>query len=130
MINKSFLSICIASTMISTHSAQIQTTDLPEPGFEKRIEKYVNEIRLIDTHEHLITEEERIEKADQLDFTYLFSHYAIEDLISASNLKGIMNIVFSNDFPLVDRWELFKPFFKEMRNTGYARAALLACRKV
>ena len=130
LINKSLFTLCIASGMISTNSAQIQTTDLPEPGFEKRIETYVNEIRLIDTHEHLITEEERIQKADQLDFTYLFSHYANEDLISASNMKGIMNIVFSNDFPLEDRWELFNSFFKEMRNTGYARAALLAANDI
>ena len=130
LINKSLFTLCIASGMIITNTAQIQTTDLPEPGFESRIEKYVNEIRLIDTHEHLITEEERIEKAGQLDFTLLFSHYAIEDLISASNMKGIMNIVFSNDFPLADRWELFKPFFKEMRNTGYARAALLAANDI
>ena len=130
LINKSLYSLCIALGMISTNSAQIQTTDLSEPGFEKRIETYVNEIKLIDTHEHLITEEERIQKADQLDFTYLFSHYANEDLISASNMKGIMNIVFSNDFPMEDRWELFNPFFKEMRNTGYARAVLLAAKDI
>ena len=130
LFNRSLYSLCVALGIISTMGAQIQTTDLPEPGFEKRIEIYVNEIRLIDTHEHLITEEERIQKAGQLDFTYLFSHYANEDLISASNMKGIMNIVFSNDFPLEDRWELFNPFFKEMRNTGYARAALLAANDI
>ena len=130
MINKLFSTFLITLSFITNIIAQIQTTDLPEPGFKERIEKYVNEIRLIDTHEHLITEEERIEKAGQLDFTYLFSHYANEDLVSASNLKGIMNIVFSNDFPLEDRWELFKPFFKEMRNTGYARAVLLAVKDI
>ena len=128
--NKSLTTFCIALVFFSNSIAQIQTTDLPESGFKERIEKYVNEIRLIDTHEHLITEEERIEKAGQLDFTYLFSHYANEDLISASNLRGIMNIVFSGDFPLEDRWELFKPFFKEMRNTAYARAALLAVKDI
>ena len=130
MINKLFSTFFFTLSFISNIVAQIQTTDLPKPGFETRIEKYVNEIRLIDTHEHLITEEERIKKADQLDFTYLFSHYTNEDLISASNLKGIMSIVFSNDFPLEDRWELFKPFFKEMRNTGYARATLLAANDI
>jgi len=129
-LNRSFCSLCMALGIISTTGAQIQTTELPEPGFEKRIEAYVNEIRLIDTHEHLITEEERIQRADQLDFTYLFSHYANEDLVSASNMKGIMNIVFSNDFPLEDRWELFNPFFQEMRNTGYARAVLLAANDI
>jgi len=109
-------------------AAQIQTTDLPEPGFEERIEAYVNEIKLMDTHEHLITEEERIQRADQLDFSYLFSHYAKEDLISASNMKGIMNMVSSDDFPLETRWELFSPFLKEIRNTAYTRAVMLAAK--
>jgi len=128
LTSKSLVTFCMAAGLITTNSAQIRTTDLPEPGFELRIENYVNKIKLIDTHEHLITEEERIQKADQLDFTYLFSHYANEDLISASNMRGIMNIVFSNDFPLEERWELFYPFFKEMRNTAYARAVLLAAK--
>jgi hypothetical protein len=129
-INKFLFAICMAVGIFSSNIAQIQTTDLPEPGFEARIEDYINDIGLIDTHEHLITEEERIERAGQLDFTYLFSHYANEDLISASNLRGIINIVFSNDFPLEDRWELFQPFFKEMRNTAYARAVLLAANDI
>lgn len=129
-INKTLFTLVIALGLIGTNRAQIQTTDLPEPGFEARIQKHVNEIRLIDTHEHLITEEDRIQKADQLDFTYLFSHYANEDLISASNMKGIMNMVFSNDLPLEDRWELFEPFFGEMRNTAYARAAMLAANDI
>jgi len=126
LINKSLITLCMAAGVIGSSKAQIRTTDLPEPGFELRIETHVNEIKLIDTHEHLITEEERIQKADQLDFTYLFSHYANEDLISASNMKGIMSIIFSNEFPLEERWELFYPFFREMRNTAYARAVLLA----
>jgi len=130
LINKSWIALFLAWGVVHTSSAQIQTTDLPVPGFEERIENYVNGILIIDTHEHLITEEERIQKADQLDFTYLFSHYANEDLVSASNMKGIMNIVFSTDFPLEERWELFYPFFKEMRNTAYARAAMLAAKDI
>jgi hypothetical protein len=122
--------VCLASGIVSHNIAQIQIMDLPEPGFKTRIENHIHNIRLIDTHEHLITEEERIDRAPGLDFTYLFSHYANEDLISASNLKGIMNIVFSSDFPMEDRWELFKPYFEEMRNTAYARAVLLAANDI
>lgn len=116
--------------MISNSHAQIQTTDFPKEGFEKRITDYVNDIWIIDTHEHLLMEEDRIEKADELDFTYLFSQYTIEDLISASNEHGLMGMLFTNSFPIEDRWELFKPFLKEMRNTGYARASLMAARDI
>ena len=116
--------------IISSSYSQIQTTDFPKEGFEKRIANYVDDIWIIDTHEHLLTEEERIQKADKLDFTYLFSQYTIEDLISASNEHGLMGMIFTNSFPLEDRWELFKPFLKEMRNTGYARATLMAARDI
>lgn len=77
MINKLFSTFFIKLSFISNIIAQIQTTDLPKPGFETRIEKYVNEIRLIDTHEHLIKEEERIQKADQLDFTGMLNALTI-----------------------------------------------------
>ena len=122
--------IIISLIIISNSYSQIQTTDFPKEGFEKRIANYVDDLWIIDTHEHLLTEEERIQKADKLDFTYLFSQYAIEDLISASNEHGLMGMIFTNSFPLEDRWELFKPFLKEMRNTGYARATLMAARDI
>ena len=104
---------------------QIQTTRFPAPGFESRIRKVVNDIWLIDTHEHLETEEKRIERKN-LDFSYLFNQYAIEDLVSASNLHGLISVIFSNHFSLEDRWELFKPFFTVMRTTGYGRVPLIA----
>jgi len=105
--------------------SQIQTTTLPSPGFDARIKKAVDNIRIIDTHEHLETEERRIEQTN-LDFTHLFRQYAIEDLVSASNLHGLISVIFSDHFSLQDRWELFKPFFQVMRTTGYGRAPLIA----
>ena len=58
--------------------AQIQTTAFPAAGFESRIRDTVNDIWIIDTHEHLQTEEMRLEQKN-LDFTYLFNQYAIEE---------------------------------------------------
>jgi len=40
------LAIFCASNLFS----QIQTVGLPDPGFEARIEKAVDEIRIVDTH--------------------------------------------------------------------------------
>jgi len=77
MNNKLYFTFFITLSFIGNIIAQIQTTDLPQPGFETRIEKYVNEIKLIDTYEHLITEEERIQKADQLDFTGMLNGLTI-----------------------------------------------------
>jgi hypothetical protein len=108
--------------------AQVQIVDPPASGFETRIRSAVEDIWIIDTHEHLPTEAERLKKNDQIDFTYLFSHYANEDLVSASNSRGIMNAVFGNDFPIEERWELFKPFYQAMRNTAYGRVPLIIAR--
>ena len=36
--------------------SQIQIVDPPKEGFEDRITAAVNAIRIIDTHEHLVTE--------------------------------------------------------------------------
>ncbi len=105
--------------------SQIQTTVMPRPGFESRITDAVNDIWIIDTHEHMETEERRLEQKN-LDFTYLFKQYAIEDLVSASNLHGLISVIFSDHFSLKDRWELFKPHFEAMRTTGYGRVPLIA----
>ncbi len=115
---------------VSSIFSQVQIVDTPKAGFEDRITSAVNEIRIIDTHEHLSTEESRLQATGKIDFTYLFRHYAKEDLISSanSNDKGLIDIIYKNDFPLSDRWELLKPFYRAMRSTGYGRVPLIAAR--
>ena len=41
-------------------NAQIQVRPLPQPGYEERIRQAVENIRLIDTHEHLMSETEAL----------------------------------------------------------------------
>ncbi len=110
--------------------SQIHIVDVPKANYKERIIKAVNEIQIIDTHEHLATEESRLQIGKKIDFTYLFRHYAKEDLISAANItnKGLIEIIYKNDFPLLDRWELLKPFYRAMRTTGYGRIPLIAAR--
>jgi len=125
MIKYITLGIGVVLFSASVLFAQIQTTALPKPGFEDRIRKAVNDIWIIDTHEHLEMEEERLERKN-IDFTYLFKHYAYDDLVSASHSMGLVSVMFGHNFSLEDRWQLFKPFFNATRNTGYMRASLLA----
>jgi len=108
--------------------AQVQIVNAPKPGYEERISSVVNEIRIIDTHEHLTTEEHRIKNAENIDFTALFRHYAKEDLISASNKKGLVELIYNTDIPIKDRWEILQPMYKSMRSTGYGRVPLIAAR--
>ena len=115
---------------VSTFLSQVQIVDSPKPNFEERIISAVNEIRIIDTHEHLATEEQRLKSKDKIDFAFLFRHYAKEDLISASDNsnKGLIELIYKSDFPLSDRWELLEPFYKAMRSTGYGRVPLISAR--
>lgn len=125
---KNFQITLILLLVVNVSYSQIQIVDLPKPGFEERIITAVNEIWIIDTHEHLVTESGRLQRADNIDFTYLFRHYAKEDLISASSRKGLIEVFYNNTFPLEERWQLFNPFYKAMRSTGYGRVPLIAAR--
>ncbi len=128
-MNKNILSLLLVWLLtFAAAFSQIQIIKAPMPGFADRIRAAVNAVRIIDTHEHLVTEEQRIAMANDLDFTYLFQHYAKEDLISASNEAGIIQIAFGHSFPLQDRWQLFAPYYDAMRTTGYGRVPLIAAR--
>ncbi len=106
--------------------SQIALVEPATAGFEKRISDAVQSIRIIDTHEHLLSEKERVDKKADVDFTLLFSHYTKEDLISAANEKSLIEVVFNNRFPIQDRWSLFAPYWDAVRTTGYGRASWLA----
>ncbi|NLP09513.1 amidohydrolase family protein [bacterium] len=106
--------------------SQIVLVGPPSAGFEKRIADAVQSVRIIDTHEHLLSEKERVEQKANFDFTLLFSHYTKEDLISAANEKSLIEVVFNNRFPIQDRWNLFAPYWDAVRTTGYGRASWLA----
>jgi hypothetical protein len=110
-----------------TH-AQINVSGLPKEGFEERIRSAVNDIRIIDTHEHLLTEEDRLKNTSPIDFSYLFRHYAKEDLISSVNNKGVIELLYRSDFSLEDRWSLFEPIYESSKNTGYLKVAQIAAR--
>ena len=111
-------------------SAQIQTVELPEPGFEERIEKAIDDIWIIDTHEHLAFEEKMLEqkKKGDFDFTHLFKKYIDDDLVSAGYLPMVQHMVNNKNLPLIDRWEILEPFWQATRNTGYARVVIIAAR--
>ena len=91
------------------------------------IKKYVDSIRLIDTHEHLPQEPERL--SQKVDFlATFFPHYASVDLRSAGMSEDELIIVRNPDLPLDDRWAVFEPWWERTENTGYARAIEIAAR--
>ncbi|WP_321469888.1 amidohydrolase family protein [uncultured Paludibaculum sp.] len=77
----------------------------------------INEIPLVDTHEHLLPEEERL--ALKPDLFLLASHYLASDMVSA----GMPT-------PGPKNWAEFEPWWQMSRYTGYGQALRIAVRDI
>ncbi len=93
----------------------------------QEIRKHIDSIRLIDTHEHLPPESERVNKVvDVLSQFYL--HYASSDLISAGMSPEDLVYIKDTKIPLDYRWATFESWWEKIRNTGYSRCMEIAAR--
>lgn len=93
------------------------------------IKEHVDNISIIDTHEHLPPESERLAKNDDV-LSLFFSHYASSDLRSAGMKEEELNSIRNPEIPIEDRWELFEPWWEMISNTGYAKALEIAVRDI
>ncbi len=99
---------------------------MANPTYQK-LKKHVDRIRIIDTHEHLPQEKDRIgRKVDAL--SELFLHYTSSDLVSAGMKEADITTIRDTSRPLDERWGILEPWWERIRNTGYARAIEIAAR--
>ena len=96
-------------------------------GLYQTIKEAVDKVRIVDTHEHLLQETERTVRKPDLFETFL-AHYASSDLVSSGMPLEELEKVRDSRLPLEKRWEIFKPFWERIQNTGYARAINIAAR--
>ena len=97
-----------------------------DKGLYQQIRKIVDLIKLVDTHEHIIPERERIRKS--MDVFSLVLHYPTLDLRSAGMSVEQERILHSSEAPLKKKWEVFAPFWEEIKLTGYGQYVLIAVR--
>jgi predicted TIM-barrel fold metal-dependent hydrolase len=89
------------------------------------IKKHVDSIKIIDTHEHLPSEKERLSvPVDVLSQFYL--HYTSSDLIAAGMPEEEVLFIRDTSKPLEERWKVFEPWWEKVRNTGYSRCVEIA----
>ncbi len=97
-----------------------------KPGVYERIKKAVDNIWLINTHEHLISEDGRLTLTT--DLFYLLNSYVKHDLISSGMKEEDLEFVLEPDNPLEERWDKFHPYWEKTKNTGYALCLTIAVR--
>ncbi len=101
----------------------------PQRGsFERNLVAAVDAIPLVNTHEHIIPEEERV--ALDVDFFSLAGHYAINDMISAGLSGDDLRLVRDESAPAQRRWQAFEPYWNNARFTGYGQALRIAIRDI
>lgn len=101
----------------------------------KRINERVQQTPLIDTHEHLLEERERLQgtahpRVSCDDWALLFSHYLNSDFITAEMPKADMTLFLSSKVEPLAKWRLIAPYWPAVRHTGYAQAVRIAIREL
>jgi predicted TIM-barrel fold metal-dependent hydrolase len=88
----------------------------------------IDEIQLVDTHEHLVQEAERL--AGPSDLCLWFSTYVGQDLRSAGMSERDYRFTQDAGNDLDTRWNLVEPYWNSVRTTGYGQAIRLAAREM
>ena len=80
----------------------------------------INQLQIIDTHEHLPMEVDRPKDTDVL--AEWLTHYFSCDLVSAGLSPQELEIARDSSKNLLKRWKLVEPYWEAARNTGYGRS--------
>ena len=98
------------------------------------IVKKVFETPLIDTHEHLIEEKERLAvshpRVQADDWSLLLNHYLNSDLLVAGMPTDAYDAFFSAKTDPADKWRHLEPYWPAVKNTGYGQAVRIAMQRI
>ncbi len=102
---------------------------VPVSGYEYRIRNYVDTLRVIDTHEHLFTQE-MIKGSFFPDFLLLFQPNGYEDLKSAGLPDSLFDKLFNEPVTPLQKWRLIEPYWDNSFNTSFNRIILNGIRNL
>jgi hypothetical protein len=90
----------------------------------------ISKIPVIDTHEHLLwDEQDRINSKNDVLGDYL-SQYLKSDVISAGLKQDDYETVIDPNQKIIKRWKIVEPFWEYSRHTGYGRALDIAVKHI
>ncbi len=93
----------------------------------ERLTQDFDALPIIDTHEHLGQESERLKQ--NVSFTDLFYHYCIDDFVAAGMSDADAKAMYDEKTPLPDKWGYFSRYYPLVKNGSYCRAGALAMKR-
>lgn len=122
---RSFLS---SLTAVAAGAAPGAPAAAQRGSLENSLQAAVDEMPLVNTHEHITPEQERV--GSHVDFFTLASHYCISDLMSAGLPREDLKVISDEKAPVERRWQVFEPHWNNARFTGYSQALRIAIRDI
>ncbi len=98
-----------------------------------RIKAAVDSVRMIDTHEHQVSEKYWLETEYSLFSWFIqpwFPQYAGGDMLSAGMPSQDLEKLRDPSVPMQERWELVSPWWPFARTTGFGQSVRLAARDI
>ena len=123
------ITFLILFTLSLTARGQDQTISLVGAGYENRIRNYVDSLKIIDTHEHLL-DPQIIKGSYFLDFSLLFQQNGYDDLVSAGMPDSLFDDLFNEPLSPIQKWKLIEPYWGNSFNTSFNRMILLGVNKL
>lgn len=97
-------------------------------GFRVELKQWVDSTPLVDSHEHLQDEWERLR--DKKNCIRLFSHYLGDDFVSAGLDRDSVFGEKNEKKDPVELWRLLEPYWNAVKNTGYGRAVRITIKEL
>ena len=95
------------------------------------LKEHIDNIWLVDTHEHIGLEEDYLKpEPNGIDFSRFFIHYASVDLVSAGLPTDQLTKIRSHKTPIEEKWAMFEPFWEKAKNTAYCKSVDLAIKEI
>ncbi len=104
-----------------------QPTDIRKQIFAK-----VWDTPLVDTHEHLCDERDRLppNSVEADDWSVVLLHYFANDLLTAGMPPEAHKKFFAKGLSPAEKWKLLEPFWPAVKNTGYGQAVRITLRQL
>ena len=92
------------------------------------VKNSINEIKIFDTHEHIMYESER--RIKKIDCFIFYCPYLSADLVSAGLRLKELEKLQSPNIDLETKWGIFSPYWKLIKNTTYSKVITIAAKDI